>query len=242
MTRGRARITHDTDALLLRRVEYGEADFIVTLFTRREGRVVALARGARKSRKRFAGALEPFFTLGIRFEERPGVDLATLVHAEVTRVRSALIADLGRMQLAGRALGWLRAALPPRTPEPHAFDRVERLLDVLNDRAHERPELELAQTGLSLLAGFGWSLDFERCVRCGKACPPDMAGLLDVVQGGLVCRACGGGRLRLDGAQRLRLARATAGAHDALTSDDSTLALTLVERVFAAHAGVESSP
>ena len=52
--------TERTLAVLLRSVDYGEADRIVTLLTERRGRVSVLARSARKSTKRFLGALEPF--------------------------------------------------------------------------------------------------------------------------------------------------------------------------------------
>lgn len=242
MTRGAARVARSSDAFVLRRVEYGEADLIVTLFTETEGRVVALARSARKSRRRFAGSLEPFFTIHTRFEERPGAEIVTLTHAEITRARTGLLSDLGRMELAGKALNWVRAAAPPRTPEPAVFERLSRLLDRLNDTSLPHLELELAEAGLALLTAFGWSLELERCVRCGKACPEGSSAFIDVSRGGLVCRACGGGRMRLEPGQRLRLARAAAGTSSALEPADASAALTLVERVFAAHAGIESSP
>jgi DNA repair protein RecO (recombination protein O) len=239
VNRARARITHESDALLLRRVEYGEADLIVTLFTRALGRIVAIARGARKSRRRFAGALEPFFTIRIRFDERPGAELAVLTHAEIARPRTALLTELARMELSGKALGWIRAAAPPRTPEPLVFERVERLLDRLSELGDRPAELELAEAGLSLLTHFGWSLDFERCVRCGRPCPEGISAFVDVRQGGLVCRACGGARMRLEPQQRARLARAAAGNSDALVPEDAGLALTLIDRVFSAHAGID---
>ena len=223
---------------MLRRVEYGEADLIVTLFTREQGRVVALARGARKSRRRFTGAFEPFFTLGVRFDERPGAELFALTQAEIVRARVALLSDLTRMELAGRALGWIREAAPARTPELEAFELIERLLDGFCVPGELSPELELAEAGLTLSALFGWSLEFERCVRCGKLCPAGVPAFLVVLRGGLVCRACGGGRTRLEPDQRLRFARAVSGETRVLAPGDASLALTLVDRVFAQHAGI----
>nr|MDQ2647496.1 DNA repair protein RecO [Myxococcota bacterium] len=76
---------HSTEALVLRRVEYGDADLIVTLLTLSLGRVSALARGARKSRRRFGGALEPFFTLSVTLEERRSSELFALREASVLR-------------------------------------------------------------------------------------------------------------------------------------------------------------
>ncbi|MFZ5894073.1 MAG: DNA repair protein RecO [Myxococcota bacterium] len=231
---------HDSEALLLRRVELGESDLVVTLFTRSLGRISALARGARKSQKRFGGALEPFFTLRVRLEERPRSELFALSEARVTRARLGMLSDLNRLEVAGRALGWIRKTAPPRTPEPATFEHLERVFDRLAaDEPSLLPQRELAELGLSLLGSFGWGLDFERCVRCGKACPEGARASVDVASGGLVCRDCGGARVRVSAGQRTRFARAARGEPASLAEDDVSLALDLVERVFAAHAGVE---
>lgn len=62
--------TRDDHALILRRVDYGEADVILDLLTQESGRVGVYARGARKSTRRFAGGLEAFALLRVRY--RPG--------------------------------------------------------------------------------------------------------------------------------------------------------------------------
>jgi DNA repair protein RecO (recombination protein O) len=235
-----AKAVHESDALVLRRVELGEADLVLTLFTRSLGRISALARGARKSRRRFGGALEPFFTLSVRMEERPTSELFTLLDASVVRARLGLLEDLARIDAAGRALAWVRKAAPPRTPEPEAFGLLERLLERLSAA---NPSLsadrELAEVGLPLLTSFGWGIEFDRCVRCGKACPTASAAGLDPLRGGLVCRDCGGGTVHLSAERRQRLTRAASGVIGALEPDDVKTALSLVERVFAAHAGIE---
>jgi DNA repair protein RecO (recombination protein O) len=221
-------------------VELGEADLIVTLFTQTLGRVSALARGARRSSKRFGGALEPFFTLRVRFEERPRSELYVLVEASIARPRLGLLSELSRLEVAGRALSWIRRAAPPRTPEPEAWVLLERLLDRLADAdSRVSPERELCELGLPLLAAFGWGIDFERCVSCGKLCPAGAPATIDAQRGGLVCRECGGGRLRLNGALRERLARASRGEVEALAAEDVGTALDLIDRVFSAHAGLE---
>ncbi len=230
----------ESAALVLRRVEFGEADFILTLFTEKLGRVSALARGARKSQRRYGGALEPFFTLEVRLEERAGRELMTLTEATLTHPRIALLAELSRLDAAGRALAWIRQAAPARTAEPEVWRLAERLLDRLAEpTATPNPERELAETGLCLLAAFGWGIDLERCVSCGRPCPETARGSVDPARGGLVCRNCGGGRLHLGSASRKRLARAAAGDSDALQDDDVQAALDLIGRTFSAHAGVE---
>lgn len=225
-------------ALLLRRVEYGESDLVVTLLTDTIGRVSALARGARKSVKRFGGVLEPMHTLHIAYDDRSGAELVVLREAKLSRARPFLVTSLDRMQAAGQALNWVRKAAPPRTPEPEVWGATERLLDRLGDAEDEvSPRARLAATGLELLAAFGWGIDFEHCVSCGKVPAQGQAAAVDPARGGLVCRDCGGARRRLSGRERVMLQQAASGG--SLTDDNATLALELVEQALKAHGGIE---
>ena len=225
-------------ALLLRRVEYGESDLVVTLLTDTIGRVSALARGARKSVKRFGGVLEPMHTLRIAFDDRSGAELVVLREAKLERARPFLVTSLERMQAAGQALNWARKAAPPRTPEPEVWAAMEALLDQLADPSDETPpRTRLAATGLRLLSAFGWGIDFERCVGCGKLASPGQAAAVDAKRGGLVCRNCGGARQRLSGSERALLRAASSGG--ALDDASASLALELVEQALKAHGGID---
>jgi DNA repair protein RecO (recombination protein O) len=226
-----ARRTHRTTALLLRRVEHGESDLVLALFTESLGRIPALARGARRSQKRFGGALEPFHSLTVEVDEPQSGELFLMRDAAIETMRLTLTANLERMDAAGRALGWVRTAAPPRTREPEVWVALTSLLDRLDAPGAVNPRLVLAEEGLALLAAFGWGLDLERCVRCGRPCAPGRAAMIDPTRGGLVCRACGGAAMKLGGAERGRLA---AGA---LVPADVDLAVDLVERALRAHVG-----
>src|SRR5688572_20068660 len=98
-----------TAALLLRRVVVRESDLMVELFTEHAGSWSAIARGARKSARRFP-ALEPLHELAVTLDLSPGREIATLVEATIARPRLTLAADLDAMEAAGRALRWLRRA------------------------------------------------------------------------------------------------------------------------------------
>jgi DNA repair protein RecO (recombination protein O) len=217
--------------LLLRRTEHGEADLVLSLFTQSLGRVSALARGGRKSARRFGGALEPFHTLRIDVDEPSGGDLFLLREAALEVPRATLTSNLDRMDAAGRALAWVRAASPPRTAEPDVWREITTLLDRLNADERVDPRLVLAEQGLRLLGAFGWGLDLERCVRCGKPCETGRSAFVDPVRGGLVCRSCGSARMKLSGAARERLAALE------LAPEDVETALDLIERTLKAHAG-----
>jgi DNA repair protein RecO (recombination protein O) len=101
--------------------------------------------------------------------------------------------------------------------------------------------MELGRAGLRLLATFGWALELERCVCCGKPCPGGRPASLDPARGGLVCRACGGGRLRVTPERRERLMSAAEGTSAAFSAEDAHFTLDLIERVLEAHAGGSKS-
>ena len=229
-----------TDALLLRRVEYGEADLVLTLLTQKLGKVSALARGARKSMKRFGGSLEPMHTLALELDERPGAELFTLLEAKLKVPRAKILGSLAAMEAAGKALSWVRRAAPPRTPEEAPYALLSTLLDRLAEAPGAEPSaIALAEAGLCLLSAFGWGIDFARCVRCGRQAQPAQSASVDAVRGGLVCRSCGGARLRISAAARQHMAQAAAGATGVVTGDEAQSALGIVEAALGAHAGIE---
>ncbi len=231
-----------TPALLVRTIAYGESDVIATFFTEAEGKLGAMVRGGRKSTKRVGGALEPFHTIEARLEDRGG-DLATLREARIVKVRAGIVASLEAIDAAGTALRWVRHVCPPRTPEPEAWSTLTELLDTL-DAAAVAPREALARAGLRLLSDVGYALDLERCVQCGRECPPDRASRIDPARGGLVCSSCGGGRVLLRAEVRAKAIAAASRVPDAgavnvappMTPAEADEILTVVDAAMAAHA------
>jgi DNA repair protein RecO (recombination protein O) len=232
-----SRETVETEALVVRTVEVGEVDVVATLFTERLGKLGAMVRGARKGSKRVGGALEPVHTIAVLLEDR-GKELTTLKEARIVRVRGGVVSDLEALDAAGVALRWARHVFPPRTPEPDGWQAIIEALDALDERS-ARPRVVLARAGLRLLAVAGYSLDLERCVVCGRACPEEKVACVDPARGGLVCRACGGASaVVLPSARRAARALEEGRVHEVAEKEAGAL-LDLVERALAAHAGFE---
>lgn len=226
----------ESDALLVRRVPMGEADLVVTFFTETRGVWAAIARSARKSTKRFA-SLEPMHLLRVAIDERPGAELGTLVDASLVRPRLGLSAKLELLEAAGHALRWVRKAAPPHEPEPELWLVLNELLDALETAEAIDADRHLAAMGMRALSALGWGLDLSRCVRCGRDCAPGASAYVDPAQGGLCCRACGGGPILLRADRRARLLALEAGdANEGeLQRDDARAVIELVEAAIAAH-------
>ncbi len=232
-----------TRALLLRRVEYGETDLVVTFLTESLGKVGAIVRGGRRSQKRAGGALEPMQTIEVMLEDR-GSELVTLREARIACARVALLGKLDALEAAGTALRWARHACPPRMPEPQVFAELGELLDAL-ERAPENAPIDpaLARFGVRLLDHVGWGLELEQCAICGKPRPPERAAVVVAAQGGVVCRACAGpgaaGVKPTPGRVVGAVAALASGALDEPPPEVVRVALAWVRGALAAHAGFE---
>jgi DNA repair protein RecO (recombination protein O) len=227
----------ESEALVVRTVEFGESDVIATLVTERAGKMSAIVRGARKASRRVGGALEPVHTISVRLEDK-GSELTTLKEAHIVVLRSAVVSNLEALDAAGVALRWARHLFPPRTVEPEGWRLLVTLLDAL-DAGAGSPKRELARAGLAMLAAVGYALDLDRCVACGRACPEGRAACVDVARGGLVCRACGGaGRVLLPEARDAARSLAR-GASAEVSGKSAEAVLGLVDLAMAAHGGFE---
>lgn len=197
-----------TPAVVLARVDYGEADRIVTLFTASHGKVAALARSARSSKRRFGAALEPFGVLEAAFAFGRG-SVATLREASCLRSFPGLLGRLPAMQAASSAIERARALLPDRAPDPRIFDTFVELFAGLETGVGLERDLEAAFE-LRVLALVGLSPRLDACARCGKP-RGGRAGAFAAAQGGLVCQEDGGGPILL-GARTLDAMQAALGS------------------------------
>lgn len=174
------------DAIVLRRVEYGEADLIVTLLTRERGKLSALARGARRSKRRFGGALGLFTIASVELRRRAGAELWTLSGAAPARVFPELSADLTALSHGSYGTELVRELVPAEQPEERLFALLVELYEAL--RAGASTSM-LRAFELALLGAIGLAPVLDRCVACGG---DDLArgGVLDPDRGGAVCASC----------------------------------------------------
>ena len=175
-------------ALVLRAVDYGESDRIVTFLTRELGKVTAFARAARKSQKRFGGALEPFNRLAIRYRDRRG-ELLSLASATVDRARPGIAADLDRIARASYLTELTGESTKEREPHGELFDLLDGGLELLATAATGGGWL--AAFELKLLALAGYRPDLAGCASCGDAAAEQYR--FSPERGVLACSRCAGG-------------------------------------------------
>jgi DNA repair protein RecO (recombination protein O) len=209
-----------TPAIVLRRVAYGEADLVVTLLGRETGCVSALARGARKSSRRFAGGLGMGMAGEARLRERPGADLLAFESFDARGDRPGLAGDVAKMAHTAYVLELCHRLCPPRQPEKIVFAWLDEFLARLDAGAATAERLRVFELGLLRTLGMGPSLD--RCAVCGRQDFGDADVCFVAEAGGVVCLDCGRGAGRMGpGARQAldRLAKASLADAEGLELD-----------------------
>jgi DNA repair protein RecO (recombination protein O) len=175
-------------AIVLRAVDYGDSDRVITLFSRERGKVSAFARGARASRRRFGGGLEPFTLLSAEVRERSGSDLLGLESISVVRGFGGIRGDLARIACASYAAELARELMRDHEPHPELFALLEAYLAVLDGGPAHPGALRAFE--LLALGAAGLAPRLDACARCGGPLDAGRPVRLDPGQGGLLCGAC----------------------------------------------------
>ncbi len=168
---------------MLRTYPLREADLLVTLFTRTEGKVRGVARSAKKSKRRFGGALEPLTYVRAFYDVKEGQDLVRLDACEV--LESPLANEVTYARAV--ALGHLAELLDELLPDHESNDAIFRLtLSVL--QVLVGPELWMPVTyfELWLTRLVGFLPELTECVVCGRSLGGDRA-YFHALADGLMC-------------------------------------------------------
>jgi DNA repair protein RecO (recombination protein O) len=180
-----------TDALVLRVQDYRDTDRIVWLFSRESGRVSALARGARKSRRRFAGHLDLFHLVRVVLSKRgrPG-GLAVMAECTAVALHPALRCDVKRFAVANLAAELLLHLAPEAEADTILFETAVTVFAAL--AAPEVPvgRALVSATLLPLLTAAGFAPDFRGCTHCGRPTAADEPHFYLEHDGALACAGC----------------------------------------------------
>ena len=173
----------ESEAIVLRTYPLREADLLVTLFTRLEGKVKGVARAAKKSRRRFGGALEPLTYVRVHYEDRERQELARLDSCEV--LESPLAREVSYPRAA--ALGHVAELLDELLPDREANDAVFRLtLAVLAALQGSEIWLPVTYFELWMTRLVGFLPELSECIVCGRGLNGSRA-FYHVLADGLMC-------------------------------------------------------
>lgn len=171
---------------MIRSIDYGESDRIVTVLSSEAGKISLIAKGARKTESRFGAALELLTLSEFIYYDREG--LKTLSQADIIEPYSELKGDYERLSCALRCARWVHRLLEDDHTEERVFTLFRRLLEALSSEDGTLALYEVAFK-LKLLTGLGLAPTLDRCTACGRT---PKQSWFSMEKGGLLCERCHG--------------------------------------------------
>lgn len=187
-----------TDAIVLHAFDYLESSRILRLVTREAGVRSVLARGARKSKRRFGAALDLYAQGSAELQIKQGRELDTLSAFDVTRARPQLAEQLDRFTGAS-AIAELTLRCARDVEDPGLFEAVQSALDELAIAPPARARDVALGGAWRILVELGVAPTIDNCAECHAPIDPTEAAMFSHPAGGVLCARCAhlarGGRM-----------------------------------------------
>lgn len=226
-------LTKDT-AICIKAVDYSETSQVVTLFTKAAGKVSAIAKGSKRPRSSFEGAIEIFSHGPVIFTETTEEKLSTLTEFQQHPGFESLATNLFNMNCALFAAELINLLTHDCDPHPDLYDHFHTLLTNIAASKDCRETITLLILfQLSLLREIGLQPILNKCVNCkSPIASAQCNNYFSSSANGLICRDC-----EINFPDKIRLSPQTANCLTDLRSiaDASQQTLNEIEKVLIYH-------
>ncbi len=217
------------EGVVLKTIKLGEADRIVTLFTRQNGKVRAVAKGIRKTKSRFGARLEPFTRTDLVIYK--GRNLDTITQADIVTSFDEIRCDYTKLRAGVALLDVVEKITPERE---RAFPTYALLIGGLRALAEGRPNV-VPSFLVKLLSISGYHPQLSSCAGCDQEA---VLGAFSPALGGAICEMCW-----RDAGDSIRMSSADIALMSHLLSSDfgppaeigTTIAMTQALRSYAEY-------
>lgn len=174
---------YKVEAVVIRSMDYGEGNKIITLYTREFGKVGVVARGAKKVKSRIS-AMTQLFSHGEYTYYRTS-QLGTLNHGELLSSHHALREDIQKTAYAAHIVELIDRMLAENEGSSYIFEQLIAALQAIEDDKDLQIVTHLFE--LKMLTISGYAPVMEQCVSCGSELS---SGVFSISIGGMMCTAC----------------------------------------------------
>jgi len=179
-----------TDAVVLKSMRFRDTSKIVTFYTRKFGKLAAVAKGARETKNKFGAALEPMTEVHLVLYKKAQRELQLVSQCDIVRPFKNIHAGMERMQTALSVLELLHQLTHDEEENPAVYALLTDTLEAI-DRAERNFHNYLYAFELRFSTLFGFRPVFERCFVCGRAIARENPRItFRIDRGGLLCSEC----------------------------------------------------
>jgi len=184
------RLSFKTTAIVLNSMDYGESDRIVTFFTSDFGKLKGIAKGARRSKKRFPNALEPFSCSHIIFSQKE-TERDTLVlieNCDVLDHHPNIREDLDKTLIASYIIELTDKFTKEGKKDDDLFQLLQNFFAIIDAGNYSEEIVRFFEIRLLKLSGYEPTLD--RCIHCRKPISHEDVYRFIPSKGGIGCKTC----------------------------------------------------
>ncbi|MBN6186166.1 DNA repair protein RecO [Aneurinibacillus sp. BA2021] len=171
------------EGIVVRTTDYGEANKILTVYTREAGKISIMARGAKKSKSRFT-AVSQLFTYGY-FLYQVSSGMGSLTQGDLLNSFRAVREDLTKTAYAVYMAELLDRLTEAKEPNPYLFEMMLYALKWMEEG--KDPEIVARLFEMKMLYVAGCRPQFTGCMSCGAM---DVPYFVSMYEGGFVCQSC----------------------------------------------------
>lgn len=175
-------------SIIMRVRDLGESDLLVTFFTSDRGQLKGVAKGARKSRKRFTNCLETFSLVDLEYGAGRDGGLRFIRSGRLLDGFPGLRADFNTLSKASFMIELTESLFPSEVADREMFDLLRRSLDWLASGNLSEQTLLLFETRALALGGY--AIRTERCCVCGRVYTHTGTAVFKREKGGIACLRC----------------------------------------------------
>ncbi len=179
---------HISPAIIMRIKEFGESDLLVTFFTSDRGRLKGVAKGGRKSQKRFANCLDIFCLANLEYELKRKGDLHFLHSCKLVQAFPGLRSDFTSLSLASYMIELAEILFPLGVTDKEMFELLNNAFVALN-QGGKTDILRIFFEAKAMALG-GYKINLDKCCGCGRPYAGEGRAVFKSNKGCIACLKC----------------------------------------------------
>ena len=177
-----------SQAVILKTTDYAEFDRIVTLYTQDFGKIKGIAKGAKRSQKRFGSALEPFTHNEVVFVDKRSHGLVRLERCHIIQSFQNIAEDIKKVILGNYLLELVNALTAEKEKNAEIFSLLLFFIQILQEQSFREDLTRIFEFRLFSLIGY--QPQFVCCVVCEQEFAVNHRYKFSIKRGGIVCSTC----------------------------------------------------
>jgi DNA repair protein RecO (recombination protein O) len=177
-----------TEAIVLRKLNYGDTSKIATLYTEEMGKLPIIVKGGRTSKSKMGFIVDPLNIIQVVLHNKESREIQLLTQADLVLSPAFIKEDLERIKYASAISELIFSLIPEREPNHKIYKGLKKILGLLNEDG-ENPKIIFVRFFLFLIKEIGYEIEFTSCSDCGKDMQEEKEAFYSL-QKGILCPGC----------------------------------------------------